>query len=297
MVGFRMTIKLYKLKYTFPLFILCFFISLFMTNINSIGAELKPSTSSPTIEQQVNDQGVDPEVAFAYVLAEAESGNSEALLALGTMYEQGVGIPRNFTKALEWYTKAAESGKAEGYYNVGVCYEIGMGTVFNLEKAFQNYNKAAAAKLPMAYYKLAGFYLTGSGTTKNIAKGLDNLNKASNANLASAANELGVIYLNGLFGQKTDHKRALNFFIKGSDNGSIDSIRNLAVMFKTGNGVKEDPIKAYKWFIIAHRGGYAGNEVTTSLEEYESSLSTTQLEKGMKEADDWINKFNKNNAK
>ena len=42
----------------------------------------------------------------------AEQGDAEAQYELGRMYFLGKGMPRNATKALEWYQKAAEQGNA-----------------------------------------------------------------------------------------------------------------------------------------------------------------------------------------
>ena len=67
--------------------------------------------------------------------AEAAKGNVNAMLTLGRFYEQGVGVSRNYTKAMEWYDKAAKAGQPEGYYNLGVCYEIGMGVTADAAKA------------------------------------------------------------------------------------------------------------------------------------------------------------------
>ena len=80
-------------------------------------------------------QRIQPEAAFALMAAEAAKGDVNAILTLGRFYEQGVGVSRNYTKAMEWYDKAAKAGQPEGYYNLGVCYEIGMGVTADAAKA------------------------------------------------------------------------------------------------------------------------------------------------------------------
>ena len=44
---------------------------------------------------------------------DAESGNAAAQCVLGVMYENGLGVRRNFERAADWYGKAASQGYAE----------------------------------------------------------------------------------------------------------------------------------------------------------------------------------------
>ena len=236
-------------------------------------------------------QRVQPETAFVLMAAEAEKGNAGAMLTLGRFYEQGVGIARNFTKALAWYEKAAKAGQAEGYYNMGVCYEIGMGVSADAAKALQNYQKAADMGMALAMYKLSSIFISGVGTAKDVAKGIAWLEKAVNAGLVAAANDLGAIYLAGLLGQKKDEKKALSLLAQAADLGSLDAVRNIAGMHKDGIGTKADPAAAYRWYCIARRGGYTGEDVSRMLGLLEGSLSTAQVQQAQKDADAWIENY------
>jgi len=241
-------------------------------------------------------QRVQPEMAFALMVVEAEKGNAGAMLTLGNFYEQGVGIGRNYTKAMEWYEKAAKAGQAEGYYNLGVCYDIGMGVVGNAANALQNYQKAADMGMALAMHKLSFFFISGTGTAKDTGKGLAWLAKAADAGFAAAANDLGAIYLAGLLGQKKDEKKALAFFMKAVDLGSLEAARSIAGMHKDGIDGKADPAAAYRWYSIARRGGYTGEDVVRMLGLLEGSLSTSQVQKAQKDAETWIENYAKRQA-
>ena len=241
-------------------------------------------------------QRVQPAVAFALMAAEAEKGNASAMLNLGRFYEQGVGVGRHYTKALEWYEKAAKAGQAEGYYNVGVCYDIGMGVAADSGKALQNYQKAADMGMAIAMYKLSSVFISGAGTAKDAAKGIAWLEKAVNAGVAAAANDLGIINLAGLLDQKKDEKKALSLFMKAADLGSLEAVRNIAGMHKDGIGTKADPVTAYRWYYIARRGGYAGEDVMRMLGLLEASLSTAQVQQAQKDADAWLENYAKRQA-
>ena len=247
----------------------------------------------PPAPVQGAPQRVQPEMAFALLAAEAEKGQAEAMLNLGRFYEQGVGIARNYTKALEWYEKAAKAGQAAGYFNMGVCFEIGMGTAADAAKALHNYQKAADMGMALAMYKLSSLFISGTGTAKDAAKGVVWLEKAANAGFATAANDLGAIYLSGLLGQKKDEVKALPLFMKAADLGSLDAIRNIAGMHKDGIGTKTDPATAYRWYSIARRGGYTGEDVTRMLGLLEGSLSTAQVQQAQKEAGVWLENYAK----
>ena len=42
----------------------------------------------------------------------AEQGNADAQWLLGSMYEEGKGVPQDYKIAVKWYTHAAEQGYA-----------------------------------------------------------------------------------------------------------------------------------------------------------------------------------------
>ena len=255
-----------------------------------------PAASAPVASAQAapaQRQQIQPEAAFALASAAAEKGNAQAMLTLGSFYEQGIGVARNYSKTLEWYEKAAKAGQPEGYYNMGVCYEIGMGAGSDMAKSVQSYQKAAELGLPLAMYKLSAIYISGNGVAKDGAKGISWLEKAAAAGMPVAANDLGVIYLSGLLGQKKDEKKALVLFTRGADLGNLEAVRNIAMMYKDGIGTAADPAKAYSWYLIARRGGYAGEDMVRMLGLLEGSLSASAAEQARKEADAWIENYAK----
>lgn len=258
-------------------------------------APAKPAPAVPAA-QPAQRQQMQPEAAFALIAGEAEKGNPQAMLTLGGFYEQGVGVGRNYSKALEWYQKAADAGRPEGYYNLGVCYEIGMGAAGDMAKSIQNYRKAAEMGLTQAMQKLASIYISGAGVPGNTEIGMAWLEKAAAAGMPQALNELGVISLSGLLGQKKDEKKALAMFVRAADLGNLESMKNIAVMYKDGLGVAADPAKAYSWYLIARRGGYGGEELARVIGLLEGSLTTAEAERARRDAEEWIATFVKRQA-
>ena len=57
----------------------------------------------------------------------AETGDAEAMDTVGIGYMSGIGVPKNYKKAIEWFTKAADKGNAHSMYSLGVCFHDGLG--------------------------------------------------------------------------------------------------------------------------------------------------------------------------
>ena len=85
----------------------------------------------------------------------AEQGHAKAQFSLGTMYQQGFGVPfdvlpQDYVEAANWYRKAAEQGHAEAQNNLGLMYGIGQGVQQNYVQAHMWYNLAGAQGLEQA---------------------------------------------------------------------------------------------------------------------------------------------------
>ena len=54
------------------------------------------------------------EKAVEWYRKSAEQNDSRGQYALGTMYEDGLVVPKDYEKAVEWYRKSAEQGNTDG---------------------------------------------------------------------------------------------------------------------------------------------------------------------------------------
>ena len=66
---------------------------------------------------------------------QALSGDPDAQDQLGDCYKYGLGMERDYEKAVEWYKKAADQGNAAAQRSLGYCYNYGHGVAQDLEKA------------------------------------------------------------------------------------------------------------------------------------------------------------------
>ncbi len=74
----------------------------------------------------------------------AETGYVWAQVGLGMSYDTGEGVPQNFAKAFDWYSRAAERGNDFAQNNLGTMYESGRGVPQDLVKAYTYYSLSAA---------------------------------------------------------------------------------------------------------------------------------------------------------
>ncbi len=59
------------------------------------------------------------------------------------MYQNGLGVEEDWSKAFEYYKMAADLEEPTGMNNVGFFYENGMGVEQDYEKALEYYDMAA----------------------------------------------------------------------------------------------------------------------------------------------------------
>lgn len=240
---------------------------------------------------QQGQQQISPADLFVLMAGEAEKGNSEAMLTLGSLYERGVGTPRNFVKAFEWYQKAANAGVPAGFYNVGVCYEVGMGNGGDMTKAFSNFEEAAKRGLNQALYKLASLYFTGLGTAKNETWGVELLTRAAAQSHAAAANDLGVIYYEGTFGQQKDPAKAFEWFTKAADLGHGEAMKNLAIFYRDGIGRPANKGQELKWYILAAAAGFPPQALAGVVDKLRGEMTEEQLKGVEADVQAWATAF------
>ncbi len=97
----------------------------------------------------------------------AQSGDAKAQYVLATRFEDGKGVDRSMSQAIEWYQKSANSGLIEAQAYLGVIYDKGRGTKQADMEAVRWYQKAAERGYGQAQYNLGVFYLYGRGVEVN----------------------------------------------------------------------------------------------------------------------------------
>jgi TPR repeat protein len=115
----------------------------------------------------------------------AEQGNPDAMFQLGTMYDEGKGVPQDYVEAHKWYRKAAEKGDMGATEILGAMFESGLGVPHNYAEAQKLYRKAAQQGYAPAMESLGTMYDEGKGVPQDYVEAHKWYNLAA-ANYSSA---------------------------------------------------------------------------------------------------------------
>jgi eukaryotic-like serine/threonine-protein kinase len=197
--------------------------------------------------------------SLAEITAAADRGDPDAQNALGLKYARGDGgLPRDDTKAVEWYRKAADQGFAKGETNLGDMYFFGRG---GLPKSYLDalswYLKAAQQDWPDAQYRLGYMYEKGLGTEKDVPRAVKYYRSAASHDYPDAENVLGSLYAMGADGVPQDNDEAFVWFQKAANQGSAKAQKNLGEMYLFGRGHERDYRQAMFWYAKAAEQNFA----------------------------------------
>ena len=100
------------------------------------------------------------------------------LIKLGNCFQSGIGVTRNFKRAVEWYTKASDQGSAYAQNILGDLYRFGFGITYNFKRAVELYTKASEQGNIEAYFNLGLCYEDGVGVDKDMGVAIEMFTKA-----------------------------------------------------------------------------------------------------------------------
>ena len=86
---------------------------------------------------------------FWITQAESGSGDADAMLYVGEIYEQGIGRDPDYATAADWYRKSADAGNATAMISLAHLYKTGQGVQLDLEAAQALYSQAFGSEVPI----------------------------------------------------------------------------------------------------------------------------------------------------
>jgi TPR repeat protein len=198
----------------------------------------------------------DPAKAVDTFTKLADQGVPAGLRTMGELHVSGMaGVPKDFKKALDYYTRAAQGSDAAaqvvlaGYYDQGVDLDPADGSVDvvpNPAAALELYRLAARNNVPLALYQVGAFYEAGRSVDKDPQKAFVAYLQAAGGGFAPAMQKVGVYYLNGV-GTLKDPVAAGGWFSRAAASGSPEGLLSLGVMAESGMvavGTDSTPAKA-----------------------------------------------------
>lgn len=189
--------------------------------------------------------GVRAEEDVASLEKRAAGGDAEAQLALGSIYDEGRGVPKDQLKAVEWFLKSAMQGNAQAQFFIGALYANGQGLPKDDRKAIEWYEKSAAQGVVDAQFNLGVMYAGGRGVPKDPAKAAEWYEKAALQGLTRAQFNLGLMNLAGQ-GVPKDVLRGYVWFAVAAADGDPAAIKNRDFIEKQFEAKRLAEIKADK---------------------------------------------------
>ncbi len=205
-----------------------------------------PRNGTAPTENAEAQRTISAQEAINMLTRAADGGDAEAMMGLASFYEQGLGVPRDLTKAMEWFEKAAAKNFPAAYYQLGLAYEAGKGGQADREKALANFQKAADLKVAEAPYKLASLAMASTPAKPDEKKALDHL-KAGGVTGAKALETIGTFFENGV-GVTPNYTTAFNWYKKAAEEGLPEALFRLGTCYETGFGTKTNPQEAIAAF-------------------------------------------------
>ena len=250
--------------------------------------------------------GNDKQAAQLYLQA-AKAGHARAQASLAYLYETGRGVPKNPSQAVSYYTSAAQQGHGIAQYNLGRIYQNGLpgGTnpvSPNSKQAEFYLQRAAAQGIVSAYHQLGilyynfGIEITAKSLTEEEFQEWDSNNDkvispkenrylrdahdhfllAARQSYGPALHALGIMYLQGQ-GVPSDPTKAKYWLQQAVSHPQPDSHYNLAQLYESGRGTKQNMARAFMHYKIAARMGHAPSQYNIGLFYYQGRKAGTLI--------------------
>jgi uncharacterized protein len=217
----------------------------------------------------------------------AETGDGQAALYIGLLYDLGRGVAQDAQEAQSWYERAAALGNPVAMFNVGVLYDSGIGVARDRAMAAEWYRKAATQGMARAAYALALMHEAGDGVSRDRNQAVRYFRQALTGGVTAARAHLAALGEPAEIGRR-DKAAAGDIGQDGglaafhrsqemlrrtpgaareyaallrqeADKGDLLSAYNLAYCYDKGLGLQADRQQAYVWY------GRAATSPTTTV--------------------------------
>ncbi len=185
------------------------------------------------------DQDVNYKEIYDNLIPIAEAGDIKAQRYIGTMFDRGLYVESDTSKAIYWFEKSVKTGDKIAQNDLAWEYDKAK----RYEDAFRYFQLSAEQGFAPAENNLAWYYEHGIGVEKNIQKAEDLYKKAAKQDHKEAFNNLGGLYQNSY----NNLPEAAKWFEKAAQKGLKNAQRNIGMSYWRGIGVKQNDEKAVYW--------------------------------------------------
>ncbi len=136
------------------------------------------------------------------------------------MEGKGVPVP-SYLEAAVYFQKAADEGIVQAQHNLALMYEYGMGIKQDLSKASELYETAAEQNYVESMYNLALMYAYGRGFPQDYQRARSLFDAGARMNHAPSMYYIGIYKMYG-YGCNINYDQAINWFERAA---SLDDYR------------------------------------------------------------------------
>ena len=220
--------------------------------------------------------------AWDYFNQAADMGCLLGLIGIGSLYENGQGVERDYVKAKEFYEESLEKGCIEANYNYGHLFDYALGVDRDCVLAQEYYKKALESRFynfqAAATVAIGTLYLNGiGGVQTDYETAIRWFQQGCEKYYGPANVALGQMYQWG-FGVERDYQRAMEYYKTAANNGCGDAMCQIGTMYNSGTGVESDWAIAESWYERAAEEGcsdayyHLGNIYRNRDNDYEKAF-------------------------
>lgn len=201
------------------------------------------------------------EQAMLWFTRAAEQQHADAQYNTGIFYKDGVGVPRDSSRAKHWLTKAAAQGHVKAKVALQDIIRDESGAAAGMEKTYKFseslpvYRSAVNGDVD-AQFELGMLFIRGDAVRKDFTRGVEWLQRAAEQDHIGAQLQLADMYLRGVELQQ-DAVEAFQWYLRAARHGDAQAQYMLGNLYRAGSGVRENSSEARRWYTAAAKQGHS----------------------------------------
>ena len=164
---------------------------------------------------------VDEDKAFDFATKSAKEDDGCGMFQLAYCYDGGIGVDKDWVKALKWYERCADEYDDSANNNSGnIYYDGGYGVLQNYEKAAECYRKAADLGDSGGQNNLADMYFDGEGVAQSFVEAHKWFKRAADQDNDEAQYRLGKMLIKKQGGNEGSFGEGIVLIEKAAGQGN-----------------------------------------------------------------------------
>ena len=164
----------------------------------------------------------------------AENHNIDAIKRVGNLYYDGVGVEKNYSVALKWYTMASNLGDLWSKLRLGDMYRDGKGTDIDIDRALSLYFEVGNQGNVAALSNIISISTSKPSIDSSLFyRAFEMLRNTAISGNLEAIKRVGNLYYDGI-GVSKDYSEALYWYVKAALLGDSWTKNRLCEMIRDG---------------------------------------------------------------